>query len=88
MSVRAKFKVTELINRVSNYGTGKQDSATVKLMPVMGDENRTWSKWTPGGSIEMTITNPDAFKQFDVGQTYFVDFTPAPATEAEEKKTG
>lgn len=87
MNVRAKFKVTELVNRSSNYGTTVQDSCTVKLQPAMGDENKTWSKWTPGGSIEMSISNPDAFKQFKIGEYYFVDFTAAPSTEAEEKKT-
>lgn len=50
---------------------------TVKLTAVMGEENKPWSQYTPSGSVEIAITNPDAVKQFTVGGLYFVDFTPA-----------
>lgn len=86
MNVRCKMKCTEVLTGASNHGAGKQDFARVKLSAVAGEENKTWSKWTPGGTVELSINNPDAFAAFTIGETYFVDFSPAPATEAEEKK--
>ena len=80
------MRVTNIMKITSNYGTGPQYSDTVKLTAVAGDENKTWSKYTPSGSVELTISNPEAFDQFKIGEFYFVDFTRAPATEAEEAK--
>ena len=57
-------------------GNGPQlDTVVVKLAPVSGEQNKTWSKYTPSGSIELRITNPEAQAQFQAGKTYFVDFT-------------
>lgn len=82
MSVRAKMKCVEIATREHNgyRETGQLipgTAETVKLTPVAGDENKPWSMYTPSGSVELAITNPDAVKQFRVGGLYFVDFTPA-----------
>lgn len=71
MSVRAKFRC----NSITEFEHGKQ----VKLNAVYGNgkENESWSKATPSGALEMTITNPEAYKQFEVGKEYFLDFAPA-----------
>lgn len=50
------------------------------------DANKTWAKYTPGGRIELTIDNPDAFEYFELGKSYFIDFSDAPAKEVEEQK--
>jgi hypothetical protein len=56
------------------------EAVEVTLMPVYGGEddkaNREWSKWTPSGELRLTITNPDAYNQFVIGKTYWVDFSP------------
>jgi hypothetical protein len=67
MSVRAKFKCQGSVNGV------------VTLWPVTdgSEENKTFWKYTPGGQITLTITNPAAMEQFEVGKEYYVDFTPA-----------
>ena len=65
--VTTKFNVTEL----TRYGNG--GGVKVKLSPVMGntEENKEFWKYTPSGSIEMYIDNPEAFKQFeDLGEFY------------------
>jgi len=87
MSVRAKVRCTVVSKQACNYGNnaGTIEQVKVELTPVMDSGNSTWSKWTPGGSIQLTITNPEAYEQFKPGETYFVDFTPAPAKEADEK---
>ncbi|KJS45250.1 MAG: hypothetical protein VR71_02245 [Roseovarius sp. BRH_c41] len=36
----------------------------------------TWSKYTPNGKLEMTITNPAAMKCLAVGKDYYVDLEP------------
>lgn len=65
--VRAKFTCTGNTNGV------------VTMQPVFSgsEENKTFWKYTPGGSITLSITNPDAVNQFEVGKEYYVDFTPA-----------
>lgn len=78
--VRAKFRVQSVIHH-----DGEQ--RTIQLAAVSGKENESWSKWTPSGSLQMSITNPEAFSQFKPGDVFFLDFTPAPATEAGEKAT-
>lgn len=77
--VRAKMRCIEKLNRcsASAYGApSPMDSTHVKLAPVVGPGNEEWSKWTPGGSVEMHINNPAAVEKFEVGKDYFVDFTP------------
>jgi hypothetical protein len=73
MSVRAKFTVQE-VTRFSY-----SDSATrVKLSAVCADEveeNQRYHRYTPSGSIELTIDNPPASAVFAPGRTFYVDFT-------------
>lgn len=76
MTVRAKFWVSS-INRTSPTSNEIANVATIVMHPVFGDgdePNADWSKYTPTGKIEMTITNPDAIDQFDLGGEYYVDF--------------
>lgn len=82
-NVRAKFFVSE-VKHLYTQGDGDNVAATVKLQPCFGsypggdsEENKSFSKWTPQGSIEMTITNPAAVEFFEIGKAYYIDFTPA-----------
>ncbi|TIX92512.1 MAG: hypothetical protein E5V24_13520 [Mesorhizobium sp.] len=75
MSVRAKFRC----NAVTDFGNG---SKKVELSPVYqgskpDDENTGFNKATPSGRLEMQIDNPKASVQFEPGQSYYLDFTPA-----------
>ncbi len=83
--VRAKFKVTSktshmssVINSDTSDGAPRyieKEVGTVKLTAVHGEENKEWSVWTPSGEVSMTINNPDAYKQFELGGAYYIDFT-------------
>lgn len=84
--VRCKMICTEKIERVSAYQVHSPKIAIVKLSAVSSDTNKTWAKYTPSGSIELSIDNPDAVDRFVLGQTYFVDFSEAPLLEADESK--
>ncbi len=88
--VRAKFFVTAIQH--ANV-PGPDPYATITLMPVFGsyadgdnETNKSWSKYTPSGKIEMSVTNPAAIEMFEQGKAYFIDFTPVEvvAPESEE----
>lgn len=73
MSVRAKFQVQSITE--TSWG------ATIfKLAPMYDtsiEEDRRYSKATPSGSLEMQIDNPPAAKFFELGKSYYIDFSKA-----------
>jgi hypothetical protein len=68
MSVIAKFSCSH----ITDFGNSKE----VNLQPVINgsEENKSFSLYTPSGSIKLNITNPDAFSQFEVGKEYLITF--------------
>lgn len=83
MTVQAKFYVKE-IRRLHAPG---DPVAEIVMSPVFGTygdgtANETWSKYTPSGELKMTITNPAAIEQFDLGKAYLLTFTPAETVQA------
>lgn len=42
------------------------------------DENNSFARWTPSVSFDMHIANPALVGTFEVGDTFYVDFIPAP----------
>jgi hypothetical protein len=72
MNVRAKMTCESK----TPYGEGF--AVTLRAVTADTDENKTWAKYTPSGSVTMQIDNPSAADAFEAGKTYFVDFTPAP----------
>jgi hypothetical protein len=72
MSVVAKFFVQEITRRAS-----APDAAEVTLAVVSrGEENKSWSRYTPSGQIKMGIMNAAAAEQFVLGQEFMVTFEP------------
>jgi len=73
--MRAKFKLDSITR--SNYGSGEQQ--TLKLSPVTSGsaENRSFWRWTPSGSIELSTINPNVLAEMELGREYYVDFTVA-----------
>jgi len=74
MSVRAKFTVSQKVLNTGGHGN-------ITLSAVIGgseksDEDNSFWKFTPAGSITLHIDNQAAFEQFSVDQEYYVDFTP------------
>jgi hypothetical protein len=59
--------------RVSFHGVAKSGS-----YPDDGsDENNTYAKFSPSAVFDIVIANPALIGQFAVGDTFYVDFTPA-----------
>ncbi len=75
-TIRAKFKLNEeqrfegLASRRYKFGTVYSNAPD--------SENKAFWDATPQGSIEMTVTNKDAWPFFELGREYYLDFTPAP----------
>jgi len=96
MSVRAKFRVSEITRRTQRINTGEKDSTgnlvfkddelqVVKLIPVYpqdSPENAEFYKWTPTGSIELGVLNKKAGDYFSLQSEYYIDFTLAGAKES------
>lgn len=85
-SVRCKFYCTSVAQTANapaapddtaRIDAGKVTQDQITLAPVYGDENKPWSKYTPCGQLQLTITNPDVIGSFTPGQAYFIDITPA-----------
>ena len=60
----------------------KTELHTVKLNPVYGNgnpehENTKFWKASPSGSFTLGTVNPEAAKQFILGEEYYIDITPA-----------
>lgn len=82
MSVQAMFYVKEINHRAT--GQPDQVNVEVKLGAAFGaylnglpEGNGDWSKWTPAGELSMTITNPAAVDQFEIGVVYRLTFDKA-----------
>ena len=66
--VRCKFTVQRVEAFASNIN--------VELLPVIsGEENKSFSKYTPSGKITLTVTNEAVYDFFKPGKDYYVDFT-------------
>lgn len=71
--IRAKFQVESVLQQ--------KGTQVVTARPVMGgsDENKSFSKWTPSGKLEMQITDETpAFDMLKPGQEFYMDLTPIP----------
>lgn len=82
MAIRAKFKVVS-ITRSAGWN-GIKELQTIKLQPVTSgsEENKAFYAATPAGSIDLSVVPESVGKQFDIGQEFYVDFTPAEAAAA------
>ena len=73
MSVKARMKVDSILVCATHR--------FVKMSAVCSSDrespNYSFSQATPQASLEMTITNPGAFAQFELGKEYDLVFSPA-----------
>jgi len=82
-TMRAKLKVTSVTK--GPEGFDPHERLTFAAVCKDGsytsdgsDEDNTFSKFTPQADLSMVIQNPALIGQFEVGQKFYVDFTPAP----------
>jgi hypothetical protein len=60
MSIQLKMKLA------GKQATPDQAQVSYTLQAVSGPENQPWSRFTPSGKLEFTVTNPDC-PQLDAG---------------------
>ena len=57
------------------------EKRTLNFTPVFSDdptsENRTFWESSPSGSIQLGVVNQAAWKHFEIGKEYYLDFTSA-----------
>jgi hypothetical protein len=70
MRIVAKF-VCESVRR------DEYENEHAAFRPAHGPGNEAWSKATPGGKVEMMISNPGAQGWFEPGKSYMLTFEPA-----------
>jgi hypothetical protein len=83
--VRAKMAVNEIRRYrggVRNPDTGQYESVemqAVKMNAVAGGspEDNTFAQATPAATLDISITNPETVGFFELGKSYYVDFTPS-----------
>ncbi|MDR3572829.1 MAG: hypothetical protein P4L50_03125 [Anaerolineaceae bacterium] len=76
-SVRAKFRCSSVRKELSG-NTADPFHFTFHFNAVYGtgsEENKTFWKYTPSGTIDLTGLRSDLFV---VGSCYYIDFSPAP----------
>lgn len=70
--VRAKMVVNHVLDRGNGYG-----EVTMSAVTGGSDENLDFWKYTPAGTLTLSIDNEAALKQFKPQQEFYVDFQPA-----------
>jgi len=77
MLMRAKMKV----NSVDAWGNAEILTMQAVCKPDGydddgSDEDNTFARFTPSACLEMVIMNPGLVGKIEVGQVFYVDFTP------------
>lgn len=82
MTVRAMFYVKEINHRTTSQPGDvnveiKMGAAFGTYLKGLPEGNKDWSKWTPSGELSITVTNPTAIAQFEIGEVYEMTFEKA-----------
>lgn len=77
--IRAKFKCQAVAHHEAPTGGVNLIVSLGAVYGKDGSDNAQWSKWTPSGTLSMTITNPEVGDFFKPGGEYYLDLTPAAA---------
>ena len=71
--VRGKFT----LNSITNHNYGAQTFKFGAVYDNGTEENKRYAKATPSGQLEMTVDNPPAQAFFELGKSYYLDFSKA-----------
>lgn len=76
--MRAKLQIASVTKHSAECEQLKFHGVAAKSYPADGsDEDNTFAKFSPAVSLDITIMNPALVGQFEPGQRFYVDFTPA-----------
>lgn len=91
MALIAKMECTQVTEKALGSTTdGERDKQVEAVWTAVisggdDDPNKEWSKWTPAGELTMLITNPEAFRQIETGQEYYVEIRKVQPAKARTK---
>ena len=78
-TMRAKLQISSVTKLSAGCEQLKFHGVAAKSYPADGsDEDNTFAKFSPSVALDITIMNPALIGQFEPGQKFYVDFTPAP----------
>lgn len=80
--MRAKVRITA-IQKYPNDETPTQEALTFNFPAKNGaypadgsDEDQQFAKFSPSGALSLTVANPTLVGQFEIGDTFYLDFVP------------
>lgn len=83
-AMRAKFKINKVTTHHENFEELEFAAVTEKPFDAEGkSEDNDFARWTPNGSLKMSITNSNLVGRFKEGQAFYLDFTPAESASAD-----
>lgn len=78
MKTRCKFVVRQAVTEYNNVGpTGQTRFKLEAVCDSSIPENEAFTKWTPQGVLEVTISNPVAAQMLSFGGYFYLDLIPA-----------
>lgn len=78
-AMRAKMQIQKIEQHLGGMET-LHLSAVAKSSgypPDGSDEDNTYAKWSPSGSLQLTIANPALHGKFKAGEKFYLYFTKA-----------
>lgn len=76
--VRGKFILQSITKHSCNYSTA-QTFEFGAVCDNSTEENKKFAKYTPSGTLRMIVDNPPAQAFFELGKSYYLDFTEVPS---------
>ncbi len=76
-AMRAKVKITDIEKQGENERLTFNFPAKDGAYPADGsDEDQQFARYSPDGSLSLTVANPNLLDKFAVGDTFYLDFVP------------
>lgn len=90
-TIRAKFWITGVSETNDGAAENPQktgENVTMQAVTTGSEENKSFSQYTPSGSLSMHVSNPDLYGAFVQGEEVYIDITKAaaPAQETGEQQ--
>lgn len=82
--MRAKVRITGIQNYPADPGSDTTQETLTFCFPSKdggypadgSDEDQQFAKFSPAGSLSLTVANPNLLGKFTVGDTFYLDFVP------------
>lgn len=84
MTMIAKFEVTK-VTPSPNYPAEELEFMAVTNKPFDANgksDDNSFARWTPSGSLKMTVQNPELLGKFNVGDKFYLTFEPETASQS------